>query len=81
MNGASGPLPASGPAVGTVVVDEERDRIGHVMDHEGGLIQLRPLGGGREWDADPVRVRLATPAERLSAAVAVANAASRDAAK
>ncbi|MCM2577559.1 hypothetical protein [Streptomyces meridianus] len=56
-------------------------RIGQLMDCEGGLLQLRPLRGGREWDADPARVRLATPAERLRAGVAAANAASRGALK
>ncbi|MEU7022257.1 hypothetical protein ABZ990_16555 [Streptomyces sp. NPDC046203] len=34
---------------------------------------LRPIGGGREWSADPRRVRPATPAERLSAGVRVVN--------
>jgi hypothetical protein len=62
---------------GTVVRDEQRDRIGEVMGAEGPYVQLRPLGGGREWDAEPTLVRPATAAERLSAAVAVANAVSR----
>ncbi|MDB1088107.1 hypothetical protein PJ985_11075 [Streptomyces sp. ACA25] len=49
------------------------------MDRQGGRhLQLRPLRGGLEWDADPARVRPATTGERLSAAVAEANAASRD---
>ncbi|HEY9441194.1 MAG TPA: hypothetical protein VIS29_21630, partial [Streptomyces sp.] len=39
--------------------------------------QLRPLGGGRKWDAHPTRVRPADPAELLSARVAEANARSR----
>jgi hypothetical protein len=64
-------------AVGTVVVDERSGRVGEVMDREGRYLQLRPLRGGREWDADPDRVRPATSAERLSATVAAANAASR----
>nr|WP_251060379.1 hypothetical protein [Streptomyces sp. ISL-100] len=54
-----------------------RDRIGEVMGAEGPYLHLRPLGGGREWDAEPGRVRPATAAERLSAAVAAANAVSR----
>lgn len=57
-------------------MDEERHLVGEVMDREGGLIQLRPLRGGREWDADPAFIRLASPTERLRAAVAAANAAS-----
>lgn len=64
------------PPPGTVVVDEHRARVGEVVGAEGPYLQLRPLGGGREWDADPDRLRVATPAERLSAGVAAANAAS-----
>lgn len=47
------------------------------MGHEGPYVQLRPYGGGREWDAEPDAVRRATTAERLSAATAYANARSR----
>ncbi|WP_446750441.1 hypothetical protein [Streptomyces sp. AC1-42T] len=47
------------------------------MGHEGPWLQLRPLGGGREWDADPDRLRPLDPAELLSARVAEANARSR----
>ncbi|MEU4966786.1 hypothetical protein AB0G27_15365 [Streptomyces smyrnaeus] len=47
------------------------------MRREGPYLQLRPLGGGREWDADPGRVRLLTHAEVLSARVAEVNARSR----
>jgi hypothetical protein len=48
-----------------------------VMGHEGPYVQLRPHGGGREWDADPASVRPATPSERLRVATAYANARSR----
>jgi hypothetical protein len=47
------------------------------MGHEGPYVQLRPLGGGREWECAPEVVRAATAAERLSAATAYANARSR----
>lgn len=47
------------------------------MGHEGPYVQLRPYGGGKEWDAEPGAVRNATPAERLRAATAYANARSR----
>ncbi|MFF3819388.1 hypothetical protein ACFYYD_22790 [Streptomyces bluensis] len=75
----SSAVPAPRPRLspGTVVRDEQRNRIGEVMGAEGPYLQLRPLGGGREWDAEPDRVRPATTAERLSAAVAAANAVSR----
>lgn len=64
-------------AVGTAVRDTACDRIGLVMDHQGPYLQLRPLGGGLEWDADPALVTPVTPAELLSARVAEANARSR----
>ncbi|MFE0443808.1 hypothetical protein [Streptomyces fungicidicus] len=65
------------PPVGAHVVDTVTGRVGVVMGHEGPYVQLRPYGGGREWDADPGAVRQATPAERLRAATAYANARSR----
>ncbi|MFI6932968.1 hypothetical protein [Streptomyces sp. NPDC050287] len=65
------------PPRGSYVVDTRTGRVGIVMGHEGPYVQLRPLGGGREWDAGPDAVRRATPAERLSAATAYANARSR----
>ena len=39
--------------------------------------QLRPVGGGREWDCAPETVRAATTIERLRAATAYENARSR----
>ncbi|QKW08181.1 hypothetical protein HUT18_19155 [Streptomyces sp. NA04227] len=39
------------PVVGETVRDTNRDRVGVVMGREGGLFQLRPPGGGLEWDA------------------------------
>lgn len=65
------------PAVGTTVRDTTRNRVGVVMAHEGPYLQLRPLGGGREWDADAGRVQPLTRAELLSARVAETNARSR----
>ncbi|WP_405794725.1 hypothetical protein [Streptomyces sp. NBC_01506] len=64
-------------APGTVVHDELHNRVGEVRGNVGPYIQLRPLGGGLEWDTAPERLRLATARERLSAAVAAANAVSR----
>ncbi|KUN05217.1 hypothetical protein AQI95_17220 [Streptomyces yokosukanensis] len=65
------------PAVGSHVVDTHTGRLGIVMGYEGPYVQLRPYGGGREWDAEPKALRTATAAERLSAATAHANARSR----
>lgn len=70
------PGPAA-PAVGETVHDTVRDRVGVVMAREGPYLQLRPLGGGREWDAEPDRVRALSPAESLSARVADVNTRSR----
>ncbi|MEV4858908.1 hypothetical protein [Streptomyces ossamyceticus] len=62
--------------VGAIVRDTGRNRTGRVMGHEGPYVQLRPVGGGREWDARPGDLRPATRDERLSADVTAANARS-----
>ncbi|TQE35487.1 hypothetical protein [Streptomyces ipomoeae] len=62
---------------GDTVEDTESKRVGKVMGFEGPYVQLRPVGGGREWDAKPGKLRLLTLAEALSAGVAAANARSR----
>ncbi|MZD04266.1 hypothetical protein GTW43_04100 [Streptomyces sp. SID5785] len=59
--------------IGALVVDTRTGRIGVVMGHEGPYAQLRPVSGGREWDAPPGSLREATAAEGMSAKVAVAN--------
>jgi hypothetical protein len=41
------------PAVGAHVVDARDGRVGEVMGHVGGKVQVRPVGGGREWDCPP----------------------------
>ncbi|MBX9392830.1 hypothetical protein K4749_04315 [Streptomyces sp. TRM72054] len=48
-----------------------------MMGFEGPYVQLRPVGGGREWDAKPENLKPVTVSEGLSAAVAAANARSR----
>ncbi|MGW7818212.1 hypothetical protein ACWGLF_08795 [Streptomyces puniciscabiei] len=65
------------PPIGSCAVDTRTGRVGIVRGNEGPYVRLRAYGGGREWDADPAEVRLATPAERLRAATAYANARSR----
>ncbi|MCP3817632.1 hypothetical protein NLX86_05625 [Streptomyces sp. A3M-1-3] len=64
-------------AVGSYAVDIRTGRLGTVMGHVGPYVQLRPIGGGREWDCVPDAVREATAAERLSAVTAYVNARSR----
>ncbi|MFD0373101.1 MULTISPECIES: hypothetical protein [unclassified Streptomyces] len=65
------------PPIGAYVVDIRTGKVGTVMGHEGPYLQVRPIGGGREWDCEPDGVRVATAAERLRAATAHANARSR----
>jgi hypothetical protein len=75
---SDGPTAVAEPAVvvGVAVRDTASDRVGLVMGREGPYLQLRPLGGGREWDADPARVERVGPAELLHVRVAEANARS-----
>lgn len=56
-------MTAAKPAIGEIVQDTKHNRTGRVMGHEGPYVQLRPVGGGREWDVRPAEVRLATRAE------------------
>jgi hypothetical protein len=84
MNTTPEPEPGTGPEAdtappppGTAVRDTTRDRVGIVMGNEGPYLQLRPLSGGREWDAHPARIQPLDPAELLRARVAEANACSR----
>ncbi|MFD8216224.1 hypothetical protein ACFV2U_21360 [Streptomyces sp. NPDC059697] len=58
---------------GTLVKDTARNKDGVVMGHVGPAYQLRPLNGGREWDADPGVVRRLTAREEMSARLAVQN--------
>ncbi|WRY98293.1 hypothetical protein OG250_27815 [Streptomyces sp. NBC_00487] len=69
-----GPLPVS---VGDVVRDAGTGRIGRVMGFVGPYVQLRPVGGGQEWDARQERLKPVTRSEALSEGVARSNARSR----
>ncbi|MFF1376499.1 hypothetical protein [Streptomyces sp. NPDC058308] len=53
------------PETGTFAVDFRDGSVGQVMGCEGGLVQLRPIGGGREWDCPPASVGEAQPVEVL----------------
>ncbi|MDO0935871.1 hypothetical protein QQY66_30845 [Streptomyces sp. DG2A-72] len=74
-------LEASRLPVGQPAHDTRLERRGIVMDHQDGLVWLRPEGGGTEWtarpgDVQPLHVR--EQAEALMwARVAHANARSR----
>lgn len=47
------------------------------MGCEGGYVQLRPPGGGKEWDCPPEDVQPAPPGEVLRAKVREINAEGR----
>ncbi|MET9758732.1 hypothetical protein ABZ016_06700 [Streptomyces sp. NPDC006372] len=63
---------------GTLVYDLESRKVGEYQDRTGPYVMLRPVGGGREWQADPARIREATREERLRAGVRAANDRSRE---
>ncbi|GGT79281.1 hypothetical protein [Streptomyces phaeofaciens] len=54
--------------------DPRTSKVGEYQDRAGPYAMLRPVGGGREWEADPDRIRPASPEERLRAGVRAANA-------
>ncbi|WP_327744205.1 hypothetical protein OHO28_23590 [Streptomyces europaeiscabiei] len=58
-------------------VDVRDGRLGEVMGREGGYVQLRPVGGGREWDCPSDTLREAAPGEVLRARVRQVNGEGR----
>ncbi|WP_315904027.1 hypothetical protein [Streptomyces fulvoviolaceus] len=60
-----------------IVKDTGSDKVGRVMGFVGPYVQLRPLSGGREWDARPEHLEPAGTAEALSAGISEVNARSR----
>ncbi|MEV7197750.1 hypothetical protein AB0N81_39060 [Streptomyces sp. NPDC093510] len=64
--------------IGTLVIDTARQRLGRVMGHEGPYVQLRPPSGGREWGADPARIRPADENEILRVSVAAVTGTQQD---
>ncbi|MDX2680948.1 hypothetical protein [Streptomyces soliscabiei] len=65
------------PVVGELARDSSTGRIGVVMGEVGGRVQMRPVRGGREWDALPDNVAAPSAREELSARLAVRNGNSR----
>jgi len=61
---------------GTLVYDASTNKVGEYRGKAGPYAMLRPVGGGREWEANPGSVRPATPEERLIASVKAANSRS-----
>ena len=60
-------LRGESPPIGTYAVDRRDGRVGEVMGHLGGRVQLRPVSGGREWDCPREEVGVAPPEEVLRA--------------
>ncbi|WKX08009.1 hypothetical protein [Streptomyces sp. NL15-2K] len=71
------PADTAVPERGELVYDPVTRKVGEYQDKAGPYAMLRPVGGGREWQADPAQIRPASPAERLSAGVRVANKRAR----
>ncbi|WP_406200966.1 hypothetical protein OG331_27545 [Streptomyces sp. NBC_01017] len=69
---------ATRPGIGELAKDSARARIGVVMGEVGGRVQIRPIGGGAEWDALPHNVEPPSAREELSARLAIKNGNSRD---
>ncbi|MET8949625.1 hypothetical protein ACWEO4_00845 [Streptomyces sp. NPDC004393] len=66
------------PGIGELAKDSATGRIGVVMGEFGGRVQIRPIGGGTEWDAMPDKVVEPSAREELSARLAIKNGNSRD---
>lgn len=64
------------PPTGTLMVDAD-EQVGEFRGELGGLWYLRPVTGGREWAVAPADAHPASPAQRLRAETARANARSR----
>ncbi|MFI1012282.1 hypothetical protein [Streptomyces sp. NPDC020965] len=62
------------PEVGTLVHDIVADKVGEFRGAVGGRWQLRPCGGGVEWEVEPGAVARPGTAEQVRALVAEDNA-------
>ncbi|HEY9329856.1 MAG TPA: hypothetical protein VIS09_16710 [Streptomyces sp.] len=71
-DGGRGP-DVSVPERGAFAVDERDGRVGRVMGWVGPYVQLRPPGGGAEWECPPDSVRPAPPGLALRARVTEIN--------
>lgn len=65
------------PGIGELAKDSAKGCIGVVMGEVGGRVQIRPIGGGREWDALPENVEPPSAREELSARLAIHDGNSR----
>ncbi|MEU4043421.1 hypothetical protein ACK389_19835 [Streptomyces antibioticus] len=67
----------TGPGIGQLAKDSASGRIGVVMGEVGGRVQIRPVRGGREWEAMPGNVVALSAREELSARLDARNGNSR----
>ncbi|MFJ5225444.1 hypothetical protein [Streptomyces sp. NPDC088400] len=58
---------------GSYAVDSRTGRVGRVMSQDGVCVQLRPPGGGVEWDCPSESVSPARPGDVLRARVTELN--------
>ncbi|MGW0827887.1 hypothetical protein [Streptomyces sp. NPDC002845] len=65
------------PGIGELAKDSASGRIGVVMGDLGGRVQMRPIRGGKEWDAMPDNVVALGAREELSARLTIKNGNSR----
>jgi hypothetical protein len=65
------------PGIGALAKDGATGRIGVVMGEVGGRVQMRPVRGGREWDAIRDDVEALSAREELSVRLAARNGNSR----
>ncbi|MET7686242.1 hypothetical protein [Streptomyces sp. NPDC005423] len=65
------------PPVGAYAVDVRDGLVGEVRGHVGGTVQLRPVGGGREWDCPAESTGPAAREEVLRAQVRQRNQETR----
>ncbi|WP_189266130.1 hypothetical protein [Streptomyces fuscichromogenes] len=61
------------PPFGTFVTDVRDGRLGEVRGHVGGVVRVRPVVGGKEWDCPPESLEPASPDDVLRAQVRRAN--------
>ncbi|MFE9398411.1 hypothetical protein [Streptomyces flavidovirens] len=69
--------PGAEAVTGEYAIDMRDGRMGRVMGRVGPYVQLRPPGGGKEWDCPPEDVRPVALGEVLRARVREINAQGR----
>ncbi|MEU8975429.1 hypothetical protein AB0D11_40515 [Streptomyces monashensis] len=66
------------PGVRELAKDTGSGRIGVVMGKVGGRVQMRPVGGGVEWDARPDNVVTPSEQEKLTVRPAITSSDGRN---